>query len=204
MISTKKVDRAAPAAQGKVPRSPKALLYCSSRLTYILHRSQQRKETPLVCLYPNCVAGLFGTHVKLVQHYRRVHLGLPDRRDGTFLCDYERCKRSSVPFRRLDALREHLRKTHKEAIQKNHRAHSGSSIAVQVEHMDWWRCTKCLQKIERNQEKGYCPNHKSLVGIGMAMTPMEADWMSRNKASANAVLWHQLQQRQLILRRAKH
>lgn len=152
------------------------------RLTPILHRAQQGEETSLVCLYPNCVAEPFDTHDNLNRHYRRAHLShLSNRRYDTFRCDYENCERSSIPFDRLDALCGHLRTAHKEPIQKKGDARNSTSIADYIDYADWWRCPKCLQRIESNQESNDCSSCESPVGISViVITTMKADQMYRN------------------------
>ncbi|KAG0651984.1 hypothetical protein D0Z07_1164 [Hyphodiscus hymeniophilus] len=133
--------------------------------------SHKKSEFP--CMYPGCDAKTFKRPADLERHYRNVH-GTSDQKDN-FFCDYSPCKARGA-FTRKDHFRDHLRDYHKEDIgsmkksdKKNpQKLDEKKWVYLQAEWVaerkigtKWWRCPKCLERIQI-AESGYdCQSCKS-------------------------------------------
>ena len=125
----------------------------------------------MICLFSNCISEPFDTEIELNQHYLRAHLVQRRcRGNGEFFCDYQYCDRKSRSFERSDGLRSHLRAAHKEPIPKKGDTSKSASIAGRVDHLGWWRCSKCFQRIDSKHELGYCPS--CMLSVGQNTSPI--------------------------------
>lgn len=110
-----------------------------------------------LCRYPGCNKGA-SRQADLERHYRIVHLDEDER--TKYLCDYRRCGRHSAPFFRQDHFRDHLRIYHKEDLLR--RGNRGDrewwdSRAPRALHGGWWRCSRCLVRVDQAAHGFVCP-----------------------------------------------
>ena len=107
----------------------------------------------------------------LDRHYENVHAPPEDRK--RFECDYSKCNRSKDPFSRKDHYRDHLKDFHKEDIGRAKISKSGKTHKQQPSEKaqktwleerkierDWWRCARCLIRININKVGWDCPSCK--------------------------------------------
>ncbi|KND87283.1 hypothetical protein TOPH_08063 [Tolypocladium ophioglossoides CBS 100239] len=115
-------------------------------------------DFPVCCLYPGCTAEPFNGCTDLDRHYKQHHTRNPQNR--LFYCDYPQCTRSFEPFHRLNRLRDHLRKVHKESIgdlpATIHEGMPGDGQAA----TKWWRCAPCLKRVDLDRHGHECPGCK--------------------------------------------
>ncbi|KAH7325795.1 hypothetical protein B0I35DRAFT_474530 [Stachybotrys elegans] len=118
-----------------------------------------REDIPLVCLYPGCNARP-RRRADLDRHYKNVHRS---NSKEVFTCDYGRCPRSNQPFNRRDHFRDHLRDFHKEDIEKRGSNGTGtvSSTSSVTANRNWWRCSKCLHRVQISVDGFSCPDCKA-------------------------------------------
>lgn len=139
-------------------------------------RSQGEKRHP--CRVPGCNSGPFTRHYGLERHFRTIH-----HRDAEpkYYCDYPKCPRAKEPFWKIHGCREHYRGYHCEDLIKRFKAkpdrftieNKNSKLTQRkpqnVEeflatrrhiHVNWWRCTKCIQRVQVNNDGYMCPRCK--------------------------------------------
>ena len=97
-----------------------------------------------MCFFDGCTKG-FGRSADLDRHQKQVHTR-EEARDK-FYCDYQRCQRKDGAFGRKDHFRDHFRDYHKEDIPQRGRSASKSWADERYINIDWWRCSKCLQRM---------------------------------------------------------
>lgn len=107
-----------------------------------------REDTPLCCLFPQCKAPPFGKSEALVAHYKRCHND--NLRASSLYCDYIDCRRQ-VPFERLKHLRDHLRRAHKEKIEKGR---ANQIVGFPGDR----RCYTCLKRASIGNCGEKCPS----------------------------------------------
>jgi hypothetical protein len=125
-------------------------------------RHLRKNEFP--CQYPGvCADKIFKRPADLERHYRNVH-GPPDQKEN-FWCDYPPCKARGA-FTRKDHFRDHLRDYHKEDIgsvkkgdknkldEKKRLKRQDAWVAERKIELKWWRCPKCLERVQI-AESGY-------------------------------------------------
>ena len=105
----------------------------------------------------------------LERHYQNIHVSAEAK--DRFPCDYTRCPRHSNPFTRKDYLRNHLKEYHKEDLGRaqGHRTLTKKAWAtLQNNWLDerqinakWWRCSKCLSRIQIATDGFDCVSCKS-------------------------------------------
>lgn len=75
------------------------------------------------------------------------HVHRDDSDKESFPCDYKKCNRRKDPFFRKDHYRDHLREYHREDLRK--RGNSDTTwLAKCTVYPDWWRCGRCLGRME--------------------------------------------------------
>ncbi|KAG6026868.1 hypothetical protein E4U19_002366 [Claviceps sp. Clav32 group G5] len=120
--------------------------------------SQPDSDYPVCCLYPGCNAKPFKRRADLDRHYKHRHAA--EGQKLSFKCDYPHCNRRKDPFHRLDHFRDHLREFHKENVQKR-----GSKVdegwLKKSLSLTWWRCPKCLNRINIRLNGYRCPNDRT-------------------------------------------
>lgn len=106
-------------------------------------------------------------------------------------CDYPKCPHK-CPFRK-DHCREHYREYHMEDLPKlpilKHRR-GGQKNREMVEeflarrrkhvNLSWWRCVRCLQRVEVNMDGYTCPR------CAVACEPERVTWREQIRASTNS------------------
>lgn len=133
-------------------------------------RNPKKGEHP--CQYPSTICAErapFKRPADLQRHYQNVHAS-GEARDEYF-CDYTRCTRNRNAFSRKDHYRNHLKEYHKEDLGRaqGHRTLTKKAwITMQSNWLDerqisakWWRCSKCLSRIQIATEGFECPHCKS-------------------------------------------
>lgn len=103
------------------------------------------------CQVPGCNGKqkAFRRPADLDRHYIQIHASASERE--SFYCSYKKCQRAVEPFHRKDHYRDHFREFHKEDIPG--RKHKDSAArqrwnAERKNESGWWRCTKCLEKVQ--------------------------------------------------------
>ncbi len=111
------------------------------------------------CLAAGCTAKPFTRSADLDRHYKHNHT-----RSGaeTYNCDYRKCKRSTgnLCFGRKDHFRDHLREYHREDLIKRGGSDARSQLADRRIDPKWWRCSKCLVRVEVAAHEYDCPDCK--------------------------------------------
>lgn len=133
---------------------------------------------------PGCQARPFTRHYDLERHFSTMHKASneqdgekQDNKDQSdkvhFLCDYKKCIHTD-PFRK-DHCREHYREYHSEDLikrgQPKHGKHKNSKkrpetveefLASRIKglNLSWWRCVKCLQRVQVNSDGYTCSTCK--------------------------------------------
>ncbi|KAF4506418.1 hypothetical protein G6O67_006507 [Ophiocordyceps sinensis] len=116
-----------------------------------------RRDYPVCCLHPGCMARPFKRRADLDRHYKHRHA--PDSVKESFKCDYARCSRRLDPFHRLDHFRDHLREYHKEDIEKRGGSCEDNSwLGDRQVSSSWWRCSKCLRRVHVDRSGYECPD----------------------------------------------
>jgi hypothetical protein len=118
------------------------------------------------CQFPGCPTRKpFNRPADLERHYRNVH---DDALKERFYCDYPKCDRSEGNsfFTRKDHCRDHLRDYHKEDIGQAKRTKKDDKykweraqekwLAERTTSPKWWRCSKCLSRIQVDKEGWEC------------------------------------------------
>jgi hypothetical protein len=122
-----------------------------------------------VCLVSNCTQAPFKRCADLDRHYRQVHF--QDAQMENFPCDYAKCSRANRDeingaFHRKDHYRDHLRDYHKEDLPKRgskaDKTESTDRFQDRVIKLDWWRCSKCLNRVSIKFYGWECPECKVL------------------------------------------
>lgn len=114
-----------------------------------------------MCLVAGCKASAFKRNADLDRHYKHKHRS-EDQKD-TYYCDYRKCPRKDSAFHRKDHFRDHLREFHQEDISKRGRNVDASWVERRSLKKDWWRCVKCLKRVNVNKHEWDCPDCK--IGI---------------------------------------
>lgn len=84
-----------------------------------------------------------------------------DDKKPKFQCDYKRCSRHGNPFLRQDHFRDHLRVFHLEDIlRRGNRENEEwwAGRAARALHSGWWRCGRCLARVEQADNGWLCPD----------------------------------------------
>lgn len=121
------------------------------------YRDIKKAEYP--CQFPSITCSErqpFKRPADLKRHYQNVHVSAGSKYN--FPCDYVHCVRHNTPFSRKDYYRNHLRDYHKEDIGRAQRHRTltkkawlgvqNNWIAQRKISPHWWRCSKCLSKVE--------------------------------------------------------
>ncbi|KAI8633666.1 hypothetical protein F5Y19DRAFT_470907 [Xylariaceae sp. FL1651] len=116
-------------------------------------------EGRFLCLETGCTSS-FRRKADLQRHLQQMHT--PVEQKTKFYCDWKRCARSTAPFHRLDHCRDHYREYHKEDMVRRGGAHKEDSSwwASRNINDEWWRCTRCLDRVDINEYRFECPNCK--------------------------------------------
>ncbi|KAI5922759.1 hypothetical protein F4810DRAFT_701637 [Camillea tinctor] len=132
-------------------------------------RSASESQGLHVCLTPYCTASPFKRKADLERHYRHKHQSVDQKEP--FYCDFKRCARNKEPFFRLDHCRDHYRDYHCDDLVRRSGSSSSSSHHHSKEdaewwdsrHVDprWWRCTKCLSRINIESQGFECARCKT-------------------------------------------
>jgi len=118
------------------------------------------------CEHPSCWDEndkfRFRIFADLARHYKDAH---PDLIQNDFFpCDYSNCRRAALEdaFTRKDAYRDHLREYHMEDMAKRHRNPKREQewLASRIVSSAWWRCVKCLIRIDVASGGWVCPSCK--------------------------------------------
>jgi hypothetical protein len=131
----------------------------------------RRKDKPISlgrfrCEHPSCwdVNDKFRFRIfaDLARHYKNAH---PDLIQNEFFpCDYTNCRRAGLEdaFTRKDAYRDHLREYHMEDMAKRHRNPKREQewLASRIVSSAWWRCVRCLIRIDVASGGWVCPSCK--------------------------------------------
>lgn len=110
----------------------------------------------------------FSRSADLQRHYIVLHHGSPSSK---IPCDYSRCSRRSDPFSRKDHLRDHYKEYHKEDLGEPKGFKSAKERGRWEEKqrewdaerkidLDWWRCPKCLDRVEIKKNGWNCTTCK--------------------------------------------
>jgi hypothetical protein len=121
-----------------------------------------------ICLHPSCQQKPFKRAADLERHYKQVHY--PKAAAETYTCDYRKCSRGrdaktrDAQFHRKDHYRDHLRDYHKEDLPKRGIKNSskGSTVMDKVIKLEWWRCAKCLERIDVRKDGWECPDCRGI------------------------------------------
>lgn len=108
------------------------------------------QTTSYQCLFSGCDARPFRRAADLDRHWRHTHANSTVER---FPCDYRRCERHSKPFTRRDHYRDHYRIYHNEDIL---RRGVGSMSPKPSVSRKWWRCGKCLVRVNIANDEWQC------------------------------------------------
>lgn len=96
----------------------------------------------------------FGRPADLIRHY--IHVHAPAQHTGIF-CDYDRCHRVKHSFPRKHHYRDHLRDLHKEDIPRHGKGPKrGRKITDTCITRKWWRCSKCLRRVDIKDQGWKC------------------------------------------------
>jgi len=110
------------------------------------------KPKSFQCTYHGC-GKIFKRQADLDRHTKVMHAA----QDKTqYLCDYKKCSRHTSPFLRQDHFRDHLREYHREDLPR--RGHEGRAEwwAERYLSKDWWRCTRCLKRVDIKEHGFVC------------------------------------------------
>ncbi len=125
------------------------------------HTSQQvdagGKKPSYTCIIYDCPQKPFARSADLDRHYKQVHT--LDTKKEQFFCDYPKCPRSGDPFYRKDHCRDHLREYHREDMSKRGVV-SESWLEDRIIKPRWWRCSRCLIRVEVAVNNWDCPGCK--------------------------------------------
>jgi hypothetical protein len=113
------------------------------------------------CLLPGCDQNFFKTSSDLDDHYKHAHQAvLP----FMLYCDYDGCHGNDTVFLSSAVFREHLRDTHREDIfldkAEPYDDYRDWLFTCQMSPK-WWRCNKCLQRVNVQEHKFLCQNCKA-------------------------------------------
>ncbi|KAE8453999.1 hypothetical protein EG329_007775 [Mollisiaceae sp. DMI_Dod_QoI] len=133
---------------------------------------REPKKGAYPCRYPWGCTGkqnIFTRPADLERHYKNVHA--PEDQKDSFRCDYHKCGRFNEPFTRKDHYRDHIRDYHKEDLgcakgekksaKRDWAASQKSWLAERKISCRWWRCARCLIRVQVNRDEWECPTCKA-------------------------------------------
>ena len=124
------------------------------------YSESQNQARKFVCLSIGCTAEPFGRSADLDRHQKQIH-AIKDNRDK-FYCDYRECQRKDGAFGRKDHFRDHFRDYHKEDIPQQGRTTTRGPYNSPNINIDWWRCSRCLKRVEVASNGYECPECRYL------------------------------------------
>ena len=118
-------------------------------------------KTTWPCPFPDCEFSKpgFRRSADLERHLKQIHYSQA-RVPETFPCDCEECESATRRFHRRDHLLGHLRDFHREDIPKRGLGRVFSIegwVRQRCVDPTWWRCNRCLQRIEVATMGWECP-----------------------------------------------
>jgi len=119
---------------------------------------------------PNCQAKPFTRHYDLERHFLTRHQSDKEQGDKAqsesvlFKCDYKKCSHTALL---RDHCREHYREFHtedlfkrgqpKHSMKKPETVEEFLAARIQGLNLNWWRCSKCLQRVHVSPNGYTCP-----------------------------------------------
>ncbi|KAI1333725.1 hypothetical protein F5Y15DRAFT_327502 [Xylariaceae sp. FL0016] len=127
---------------------------------YGIPGSQNDEKNGFMCPNHGCKSHAFKRKADLERHVKHRHQAA-DQKEA-FACDYKKCPRHKDPFHRLDHCRDHYRDYHHEDLtRRGSKKEDGEWWKSRNIHLKWWRCTKCLHRIDIKSQGFDCPRCKA-------------------------------------------
>ncbi|PNY25366.1 Uncharacterized protein TCAP_04695, partial [Tolypocladium capitatum] len=148
-------------AERRLPTTPRSAQCEQGRVASVASsRPALRSACVVSPMIRGCTADPFDGCTDLDRHYKQHH-ARSSQNSLLFYCDYSRCTRSSDPFHRLNRLRDHLRKVHKESIGNLPATMNEDQLGDGQASTKWWRCAPCLKRVDLDRHGHKCPDCKA-------------------------------------------
>ncbi|KAI0394329.1 hypothetical protein F5Y17DRAFT_266131 [Xylariaceae sp. FL0594] len=130
--------------------------------TETVPRSQ--KTHPYRCEQIDCKKS-FKRKADRDRHIQQVHI--PMHKKQQYPCDWKRCQRAQEPFGRTDHQRDHFRDFHLEDVMWRRPSNKNNKKFWESRkvNLDWWRCSRCLERVSLADYDYECPSCKSTCEV---------------------------------------